>query len=157
MHKKVIGPLAIALLFTVTGLYAEDDCKGLNELLAARRQEARHQPNNEFLRSLVTWMNADKADTVDCSSVTSVFAKVIHDNQTSGKRLEKEKPFDAKEAEANLSTALADPAIQARLNKLQQAVPDENARLFLEAAIFDEEGYYSARELRVRQLLEKMK
>ncbi len=149
MHKKLTKLLAIALLFTMTGLYAEEQCEGLTKL-----KEARGQSDKDFFSSLITWWTADK---VDCGSVSSVVAKVVHHNQTSGKRLEKEKPFDPKEAEANLSTALADPAIQARFNKLSQAVTDENGRLFLEAAILDEEGYYPARELRIRQLLEKMK
>lgn len=149
MNQHVTKWAAITLLLTVAGLCAGEECKGLSEL-----QKAKRQTGEEFFKSIYAWATAA---SVDCSSFSSVVAKVVHDNPTSGKRLEKEKPFDPKEAEANLNTALADPAIQARLNKLKQAVPDENGRLFLEAAIFDEEGYYPARELRILQLREKMK
>lgn len=148
MNEKIITWLAVAILFTATGAHAGEECVGLNNI-------QKDLPlTNEFFQTMAMWLKGDK---VDCGSLTSVADKWAHRNKTSGKRLEKEKPFDPKEAEANLKTALADSAIQARLNKLKQAIADENGRLFLEAAIFDEEGYYAARELRIQQLLEKMK
>lgn len=148
MNRKVISILAFGILFTAAATNAGEECVGLSNIVKDKSS------SGTLLQSLTTWLNGN---TADCSSLTSVADKLIHRDKTSGKRLEKEKPFDPKEADANLKTALADPAIKARLNKLKQAVPDENGRLFLEAAIFDEEGYYPARELRIQQLLEKMK
>lgn len=148
MNRKAFNMLAFSVLFGAAATFAGDECTGLNNILKGLPE------SGGFGTSIKAWL---KIDTADCGSLTSVTDKLVHRNKTSGKRLEKEKPFDPKEAEANLNTALADPAIQARLNKLKQAVPDENGRLFLEAAILDEEGYYPARELRIQQLLEKMK
>ena len=148
MNREVINMLAFIILLGAARTYAGEECVGLSNIVKDK------SPSSTLVQSLTTWLSGD---TADCSSLTSVADKLIQRNKTSGKRLEKEKPFDPKEAEANLKTALADPAIQARLNKLKQDVPDENGRLFLEAAILDEEGYYPARELRIQQLLEKMK
>ena len=64
--------------------------------------------------------------------------------------------MDLKKAQANLEAALKDPAIKARIDKARADIKDENVLLAYEAAVFDDEGYYDARELKIQQLLQRI-
>jgi phage terminase small subunit len=80
----------------------------------------------------------------------------VNREKTGGRKLEPEKPLDPKKAQANLEAALKDPAIRARLDNARAEIKDENVLLAYEAAVFDEEGYYDARELKIQQLLQQL-
>lgn len=91
-----------------------------------------------------------------CGSLASVLNKLTNRGTTGGRRLEKDKPLDPTEAQANLDAALQDPEIRTRIEKVRSEIKDENVRLVYEAAIFDEEGYYNARELIIQWLRQKL-
>ena len=99
----------------------------------------------------------DKRPAVACGSITAVVSKIINRHRISGRRLEEDKPLDAGEAQRNLSSALRDSAVRRRIDPTRQDIRDENMRLAFEAAIFDEEGYYSARDLRIQELAQRLK
>ncbi len=92
---------------------------------------------------------------VDCNSVLTVIGKVKRSDKVGGRKLEKDKPFDPVEAQANLDSALQDPEIRTRIEKIRSEIKDEDVRLVYEAATFDEEGYYDARELIIQRLRQK--
>lgn len=148
MKRSLSGWFAIVALTVTPGINATEECVGLSNILKDAPQDG------GVLQAIKTWLTGDK---IDCGSLTSVADKWAHRNKGSGKRLKPEDASSIKEAEANLASAYADPSLRARLDKLKQEVADEKTRLFLEAAILDEEGYYAARELRILQLLEKTK
>jgi hypothetical protein len=91
-----------------------------------------------------------------CTASVGVYDKVMRRAKRGGTRLEDEKPFDRAEAEANLRAALSDPAVKTRLAELHREVKDDNTRLFFEAAIFDEESFYGARDLRIQELQQRL-
>lgn len=91
-----------------------------------------------------------------CSSSRSVLAKLMGDVKRGGTNLEPEKPFDPVTAQANLQEAMNDPEIKKRVAELQGEIKDEDTRLFFEAALFDEEGFYGARDLRIQQLQQRL-
>lgn len=150
MNKQISDWLVGAIFSLVAVAYAGDECVGLSNILKDAPRKV------SFFEMVASAIKTD-SEGASCSSLTSVMDKVIHRNRTSGRRLENEKPLNITDAEANLAAALRTPAISARLAKLKQEVPDEKVRLYLEAAILDEEGYYNARELRIQQLMEKIK
>jgi hypothetical protein len=109
------------------------------------------------LQQLIPGSTAGKMPSVVCGSLTSVLAKIMNRNRTSGRKLEDDKPLNPSEAQANLNAALRDAGIRRRIDQMRREVPDENARLVYEAAILDEEGYYNARDLRIQQLSDRLK
>ncbi|MNC79939.1 hypothetical protein D3C75_1325740 [compost metagenome] len=56
-----------------------------------------------------------------------------------------------------MTKAQADPEVRPRLEKIKKEVSDPTRRLVYEAAVFDEEGYYGARDLRINQLKQQLK
>jgi hypothetical protein len=92
-----------------------------------------------------------------CSSLTSVWAKVTKQKKVGGRQLEKERPLNPAEAQANLAAAQKDPAIRARLERAAKEIADPIVRLVYEAAILDEEGFYAARDLKIQQLQQAQK
>lgn len=150
MAKRIPDWLVVAVFSLAAVAYAGDECVGLSNILKDAPRKV------SFFEIVASAVKTD-SEGAGCSSLTSVMDKVIHRSRISGRRLENEKPLNITDAEANLAVALRTPAILARLEKLKQEVPDEKVRLYLEAAILDEEGYYNARELRIQQLMEKIK
>ena len=149
--------LALSLLVAVTSASAGKDCAGLTNILTniPKSKPSSESGMWESLKALVG--SGSDTESADCSSLTSVAGLIINRNRTSGRRLEDKKPLNIAQAQANLDKALSDPSIKTRLEKLKQQVSDDQARTFLEAAIFDEEGFYGARDLRIQQLTEKLK
>jgi len=102
-----------------------------------------------------TQVNAKfKADSslASCSSLKTVMAKIAGRKRTGGRGLEKDKPFNLAEAQANLAAAQKNPTVQERLARVAKEVDDPEARLVYEAAVLDEEGFYAARDLKIQQL-----
>ena|SRR5690242_12247329 len=116
------------------------DCVGVVEL-----QKALSAPLTSVLGSLV-----------GCGSLTTVAKKIMSRKRTSGRRLEEEQPLNMSEAQANANAAMKDPTVRRKLEQARREISDEKTRLAYEAAIFDEEGYYGARDLRIQQLSERL-
>lgn len=150
--KTLASTLAATLLLLGSAAAQADKCVGL-EKFAAEKPGLSAKP--AFLQ-LKAAGEAPPPAGVDCSSLTSVFKRVVDGTRPGGRKLEDDKPFDRAEAQANLDKALQDPEIRAQLDKLQHDVPDETTRLLYEAAVLDSEGFYNARELRIQQLREKL-
>ncbi|MDB5984404.1 MAG: hypothetical protein JWQ69_5419 [Pseudomonas sp.] len=127
--------LAVLLLLGSASAFGQE-CKGL---LALQAQLAANTEN------------------VDCGSLTSVMDSVVNGKRTLGRKLEEDKPYDPAAAQANLVKAQADPDVRQRLDKIRKDVPDGPTRWAYEAATFDENGYYGARDLRVHQLQQQLK
>jgi len=106
--------------------------------------------------SLIAFFNSFMASNPPCGSGKAVLNRIVSRDKTGGRKLEPDKPLDTKKAQANLDAALADPAIKARIDKARAEIRDESVLLAYEAAVFDDEGYYDARELRVQQLLQRI-
>ena len=85
-----------------------------------------------------------------------MLSRVVSREKTGGRKLEPDKPLDLKKAQANLEAALKDPEIKARVDKARAEIKDENVLIAYEAAVFDEEGYYDARDLRIQQLQQRL-
>lgn len=90
-----------------------------------------------------------------CGSGKVVLSRIVSREKTGGRKLEPDKPLDLKRAQANVDAALKDPGIKARIDKARAEIKDENVLLAYEAAVFDDEGYYDARELKIQQLLQR--
>ncbi len=125
------------------------DCVGLDDIVQVAPAE-----DKGLWARFMSGLDVAKQD--ECASLTTVVDKVLNRKRTGGRKLEDDKPLDVVAAEANLQQALDDPAIRKRFDELRTQIPDEGARMLYEAAILDSEGYYDARELRIRQLREKL-
>lgn len=117
------------LLLTASLTSMAQDCKGLQDL-----QYQNDKPQ------------------ADCGSLLSVLDRLLNTHKTGGRKLEEDRPFNAQAAQANLAQAQADPEVRPRLEKIRKEVADPTRRLVYEAAVFDEEGYYGARDLRINQI-----
>ena len=142
---------AAGLLILGTGAAYAQQCVGLASRL--------DRDNSRSLVDATTILNSRSVKSSEelCGSLANIFAKIANHKRPGGRKLEEDKPLDQAAAQANLDEALKDDAIRARLEEAREDVTDENARLILEAAILDSEGYYNARELIVAQLIQRMK
>lgn len=120
------------------------NCRGLLDIPATASSAL-----TAFIKSL--------SDTnAACGSVKVVLSRVVSRERTGGRKLEPDKPLDPTKAQANLEAALKDPEIRARVDKARAEIRDENVLLAFEAAVFDEEGYYDARDLKIQQLQQRL-
>ncbi|NUU39291.1 hypothetical protein [Pseudomonas sp. C2B4] len=127
--------LAIATLLLPASMTAmAQDCKGLQDL-----QYKNDKPQAE------------------CGSLLSVLDRLTNTRKAGGRKLEEDRPFNAQAAQADLAKAKADPEVRQRLDKINKEVSDPTRRLVYEAAVLDEEGYYSARDLRINQIKQQHK
>lgn len=129
--------LATLMLVSTSAAMAQD-CKGLEDLQQAQQYRG------------------DK-EQAECGSLLSVLDRLFNTRKTGGRKLEEDRPFDAQAAQANLAKAQADPEVRPRLQKVAKEVSDPTRRKVYEAAVLDEEGYYSARDLLINQLKQQLK
>jgi hypothetical protein len=94
--------------------------------------------------------------TASCDSLAKVLNEVISCGETGGKKSKKDKLLDLRKAEGSLQQGLSMPDIRSRIEQIHAGVADEGAQLAYEAAILDEAGYEDARELKVRQLQQRL-
>jgi hypothetical protein len=136
---------SVALVVSSWSLPADaQNCRGLLDIPATASSALA-----EFIKSF--------SDTkAACGSVKVVLSRVVSREKTGGRKLEPDKPLDMKKAQANLEAALKDPEIKARVDKARAEITDENVLLAYEAAVFDEEGYYDARDLKIQQLQQRL-
>lgn len=88
-----------------------------------------------------------------CSSVMRVLVELQKGKSAGGRKL-KPGHFDRAAAEKELATARADPAFNESLRAALSGVTDPAARKVVEAAVLDDAGYFSARELLMNELFE---
>jgi hypothetical protein len=110
-----------------------------------------------MLRQIVDTLLGGPTSEASCGSLESVVGKIARQNKVGGRRLEKDRPLNPAEAQANLAAAEKNPAVRARLERVAKEVQDEKVRAVYEAAILDEEGFYAARDLKIRELQEVLK
>lgn len=137
--KLVIATLVLPASLTAMA----QDCKGLQDL-----------PGN-YVKMKESVGNAPAL--ADCGSLKSVFDRLSSTRKVGGRKLEEDRPFNAQTAQADLAKAQSDPEVRPRLEKVRKEVADPTTRLVYEAAILDEEGYYSARDLRINQIKQQAK
>jgi hypothetical protein len=146
----VCATVCLATVYMIgVGLVEANSCVGLDKVKVS--------DTKSVFANIKAAIRRDAADRAACGSLASVLDKAIRRNKIGGRQLETDRPLDVKQAQANLEAAYRDPAISSRLEQVAQEVQDENVRLVYEAAILDEEGYYSARELKIEQLLQRAK
>ncbi len=113
-------------------------------------------PTTTTSSAMVAFIKSFNSTNPPCGSGKVVLSRIVNREKTGGRKLEPDKPLDVKKAQANLDAALKDPGIKARLDKARAEITDEDVLLAYEAAVFDEEGYYDARELKIQQLLQRL-
>jgi len=145
--KTLIAPLGLVALLALAAT-AQAQCRGLAAVSGFSKEQLR--------ANLPSLGDAAKAGGSACASFWTVIGKVAGRDTTAGRRLETDRPFNPSAAQANVEQALRDPAVRKRIEALRRDVPDEAVRLMYEAVVFDEEGYYDARELRVQQLRQRL-
>lgn len=144
--------LPLLMLVLTSGVAQAGKCVGLEQLVSVKKQTAGTPALLDWLKSIPT----SAPPVVDCTSLKSVFSKVVNGKRTGGRKLEEEKPYDPVAAQTNLDQAMENADVRAGLDALQATVADEGTRLLFEAAILDAEGFYDARELRIQQLRAKL-
>lgn len=141
--KRLVVLVALVVSSWSTSAAAQS-CRGLLDIPATASSAL-----TAFIKSL--------ADTnAACGSVKVVLSRVVSREKTGGRKLEPDKPLDLKKAQANQDAALRDPEIRARVEKARVEIKDENVLLAYEAAVFDEEGFYDARDLKIQQLQQRL-
>jgi hypothetical protein len=88
-----------------------------------------------------------------CSSVIRVLLELQKGKSAGGRKL-KPGQFDRAAAEKELAAARTDPAFNESLRAALSGVTDPAARKVVEAAVLDDTGYFSARELLMNELFE---
>ncbi len=91
-----------------------------------------------------------------CSGLLSVFKRLASNKKIGGRELEKDKPLDRAAAQQEVDGATTDPKLKAELDQIKATEPDELRRLALEAALFDENLLYAARDLRIEEIRSKL-
>lgn len=91
-----------------------------------------------------------------CDSLANVICQIARDRRRGGRGSKHESDTDIAVAEAQIRKALADTRIEEELRVLAASEKEEVRRLALEAALFDDEGFTAARDLRIEQLRRKV-
>lgn len=142
MKKKlaVLACASLSAVFATTGDCFAKDC----------------MPPRETASSSASL--ASKAfDTERCDSLVSVWKKLFSRSQIGGRQLEEKQALNPRAAQQEIDQARLDPNLRAELDKIRQNEADPGRRQLLEAALFDDEGLYLARDLRIQELREQLK
>ncbi|MCY1336298.1 hypothetical protein D9M69_221010 [compost metagenome] len=123
------------------------DCRDLSATQAGISAES---------RQMLDTIKSDKPRT-ECGSLSTVWGSLMSSGRPGGRKLEEDRPYNPSQAQANYAQAQADPDVRQRLDQVGKEVSDGNLRLLYQAAILDEEGYYGARDMLVRQLRQQLK
>lgn len=91
-----------------------------------------------------------------CGSAKLVLQRIGGRAVAGGRKLEPDKPLDMRRAQQDLDMALRDPEVRKLMEQAEREIPDINVRLAYEASILDDNGFYSARELKLQQLLQRI-
>lgn len=152
--KYLAVAMAIALCSVLaTGTAHAGGCDGLAKKIG------KPGPKVEGLISKLTVLlgGADPTPSnVDCSSVVVAIQSLVNPSRTGGRGLEPAAALDRSAAQAEVDSAAQKAEVQQKLEDIRAKIMDEDVRLLLEAAVFDESGLYAARDLRLTQLREKL-
>jgi hypothetical protein len=96
------------------------------------------------------------SDAISCGNLGSIFKRLASNPKFGGRELEKNKPLDKAAAQAEVDKAMADPKLKAELEQIKATESDELRRLALEAALFDANQLYGARDLRIEEISGKL-
>ena len=144
MKRLVMGVTLLVASWSWPPSSGAQNCRGLLDIPATAS-------------SALTAVIKSLSDTnAACGSVKVVLSRVVSREKTGGRKLEPDKPLDLKKAQVNLEAALRDPEIKARVEKARAEIKDESVLLAFEAAVFDEEGFYDARDLKIQQLQQRL-
>ncbi|MBZ9781681.1 hypothetical protein K9857_08965 [Pseudomonas sp. REP124] len=143
--KPIRFAIATLLLMTAVPAMAQQ-CQGLQDL----------NHSSGVLDNILQLIWKDK-EQAECGSLTSVLGRVTNTRKVGGRKLEEDRPFNPQAAQADLAKAQSDPEVRSRLDKVRKEVSDPTLRMVYEAAILDEEGFYSARDLRINQIKQQVK
>jgi hypothetical protein len=112
-------------------------------------------PPNASL-GLIEFIKSFAASKPPCGSGQTVLNQLLKRDKTGGRKLEPDAPFDEAKAQANLATALRNPAVKAQFSRAGSQIRDPAVLLAYEAAVLDDEGFYDARDLKLRQLAQRL-
>lgn len=102
----------------------------------------------EELRTSSLWDAVQAAlSGPQCGAVVKVLAQLQASKVSGGRKLHEGKPLDRAAAKAELQQARSSPEFTGRLAAALEGVTELNGRLVVEAALLDDEGYFSASRL----------
>jgi hypothetical protein len=90
-----------------------------------------------------------------CAQLARVVAQLQGRSVSGGRKLHGDKPLDQQAARQELQAARADAQFMRKLDIAAEGVTDPTARLAVEAALLDDEGYFSARQLLIDEIAAK--
>jgi hypothetical protein len=147
MNQRLWPSLIIVAGVLANGSVDAADCVGLAKL----------EDTGGLVANVLSIFRSQDSDLAACGSLGSVVAKATKQKKIGGRQLEKDRPLNPAEAQANLDAAQKNPAVRARLERVAKEVQDEQVRTVYEAAILDEEGFYAARDLKIQRLQQALK
>ena len=156
MKRTVVIACAASLALLVSGQAFSAGCDGL---AAKLRSKEASDPKTKgfFAKFLVLIDQADPTpENVDCNSVVVAVQSLVNPKRTGGRSLEPYAGLDRAAAQAEVDSALQKPEVQQAVEAIHHKYTDEEVRLLMEAAVFDDDGSYAARDLRLAQLREKI-
>lgn len=88
-----------------------------------------------------------------CANIGKVLAQLQSAKAPGGRKLHEGKPLNRAAAEQELKTARADPEFMRRLTSASEGVADPTARMVVEAALLEDDGYFAARQLLMEDIV----
>jgi hypothetical protein len=131
-----------------------DQCIGIPE-----NQFDKIPPGESRLQTAIKYFfygPPDQKTKDECDSLRSVARLIMERNVTGGKKLKDNEVFDPVKAKKELDLALGDPAVKATLDSARAKITDDDEWLYYQAAVFDAEGFYAARDLRIMEIKQKL-
>jgi len=156
MKRTVVLACASAVALLLSGHAISAGCDGL--AAKVKKLPAKDRNTDKFFAKLLVFLDlADPTpENVDCSSVVVAVQSLVNESRTGGRRLEPNAGLDRAAAQIEVDSALQKPQVQQAIEAIHHKYSDEEVRLLMEAAVFDEDGSYAARDLRLAQLREKI-
>lgn len=156
MKRTVLIACVGTIALLVSGHAIAAGCDGLAAKLKSK--ESNDPKTKSLLAKLAVLM--DRADptpeNVDCNSVVVAVQSLVNPKRTGGRSLEPDGGLDRAAAQAEVDSALKKPEVQQAIEAIHRKYADEDVRLLMEAAVFDDDGSYAARDLRLAQLRERI-
>lgn len=144
---KIHPCTALVAMLALAGIVRADECLGLYKKV----DEKTNTSTWDKLKLIAGDMLAS-----GCSSASTVANQTLGRNRTARMRLEDAQAYDAAAAQADFDKAMQDPAVQEQLAAAKDQIADADSWQLYQATVFDNEGYYDARNLVVRQLQQKL-
>ena len=140
--------IALCLFMATWAASSFAECDGLKTL-----QEQKDKLPPQFFSFLQSFWEKKPP----CGTFAAVTRRLAGENRKGGFKLEEGRPLDVRAAEQDLATAMKSPDVRNRIDEVRRTVPEEDLRLAYEVGIFDDEGFYGARDLTALRLKERLK